>query len=119
MCVLDSFDHSVLVWELKEEEEDLIIATGKLFSNELDLIIDCAEQVELISFDPQDKSVLYVKLDGVYGVDGALFLKINVRTGHLVEQIDLLPSIITNYCFFPLMEALTIDAWWPTPLPSS
>ncbi|KAK9930059.1 hypothetical protein M0R45_027116 [Rubus argutus] len=62
MCVFNF--PTALIWELKEEEDDLILAAdgaGKLYAKHLSL--NFAKEVELIAFDPNKEGYLYADMD--------------------------------------------------------
>lgn len=106
MCASNFRNNSILIWELKEEEEDdLILAAdgaGKLFSKHVSL--NFAREVELIGLDPNKEGYLYARLNG------ASLHKINLRNGSLSYEIDMSgESMISNCCFFPLK----VKPWWP------
>ncbi|KAK9914393.1 hypothetical protein M0R45_038175 [Rubus argutus] len=111
MCFLDKHENSLIVWELKEEEDFMVEPDGAQVwcSKEKRLVLNNMEgRVDLIGFDPQEEGFLYIVLNETR------FVKIDVRTGSLAQEIiDVVSENISSYCFFPLR----VDPSWPTPVP--
>ncbi|KAK9914465.1 hypothetical protein M0R45_038244 [Rubus argutus] len=110
LCLLEKLDNSLTVWELKEEEDLIVAPDGAEVwcSKEKRLVLNnMEERVDLMDFDPQEEGFLYLLLDGTR------FVKINVRTRSLTQEIIDVAGNIRSGCFFPLR----VDPRWPTPLP--
>ncbi|KAM5581066.1 hypothetical protein ABKV19_010335 [Rosa sericea] len=113
MCDYDFDNRWLLVLELTEEEHEQLVVNGpgkcglehvKRYSLPPKMISgDPDGHVELLTFDPNNGDILYLRINGE-------IVKCNIRTGKWSKMVG--TNMLTDLYFFQL-----VLPWWPTPVP--
>ncbi|XP_062016882.1 uncharacterized protein LOC133733247 [Rosa rugosa] len=113
MCDYNFDNYWLLVWEMTEEEHEQLVVIGpgkcglehvKRYSLPPKMIPgDPDGHVELLTFDPNNGDILYLRINGE-------IVKCNIRTGKWSKMVG--TNMLTDLYFFQL-----VLPWWPTPVP--